>query len=866
MRKFKKDQSTNEEEQPARRQSTLLMMVVKAYGLAALLLLVLSLLGFLSLQSVIQKTQENSAEQRFAYVKARVDNWLGGYSTLVESVAKDPELIALLQAGTVNDVIKRQQSLTESLGAVRVLLLVAGTESKRLGDYPSLSYAELDMLLETKGGYPPLLEYHNPGQGQEHFDVVRIVKRNDKVLGYVLVSFPGELLTKELGQVISGNSRIELNQKIEAGRTRSFLGLGPRVNDAMSAPMQGEVSNTQWQLTYWAAEHKWSVLGTDWRITYWLTVAEILAIMALFLAAFRRYVEHVLLTDAGLFYTFIRDRISGQWLGKDYTPQLKEFNRPMAKLRDLNLAPQPSLRRVPRNKGASVGQAGTDANVGLEKQDKSASKQPVRKDPPAPDNDYMDLIFQNKENLSLDSEIKNTDSQIPRSIFRAYDIRGVVDVTLTTQAAYEIGRAIGSEAWVRGEQAVVVARDGRLSGPKLTEELIRGLRDSGRDVIDIGRVPTPVLYFATNYLSSRSGVVVTGSHNPVDYNGFKIVLKGETLSGSAIRGLYQRVASSEYTMGEGTLTSQDITADYVARLSADVHSARPLKVVIDCGNGVAGDVAPIVMKSMGCEVIELYCDVDGHFPNHHPDPSRAENMIDLIKAVKKNKADVGLAFDGDGDRLGVVDSKGNIIWPDRFMMLFARAILEKNAGAQIIYDVKSSADLAHVIEHAGGVPLMWKSGHSFLRTKLQETGALLAGELSGHIFFNDRWYGFDDALYSAARLIEILSKESAPSVEVFAKLPAAISTPEIQIALPEGANFDFMERLQEKADFSGAELIYIDGIRAEYDGGWGLVRASNTMPCLVLRFEAESEELLSRIKMIFRDELLSIDPTLKLPI
>ncbi|HGX93903.1 MAG TPA: phosphomannomutase/phosphoglucomutase [Candidatus Tenderia sp.] len=500
------------------------------------------------------------------------------------------------------------------------------------------------------------------------------------------------------------------------------------------------------------------------------------------------------------------------------------------------------------------------------------------------DESYADLIYQDKEALSVSDEpaprhsepdqaqslsdepVRQGGGSVSRSIFRAYDIRGVVDETLTPEVAHQIGLAIGSEAWVRGEQSVVVGRDGRLSGPKLCEALIQGIRDSGRDVIDIGRVPTPVLYFATHYLSTRSGVMVTGSHNPSQYNGFKIVLKGEALSGGAIKSLYSRIANKDFTMGEGTLTSQDIQSDYIARVIADVSVKRPLRVVVDCGNGVAGEVAPTVLRGLGCDVIELHCEVDGHFPNHHPDPSQPENLIELVEAVREHCADIGLAFDGDGDRLGVVDSDGNIIWPDRQLMLFARDVLKHHPGGQVIYDVKCSRYLQSDIEEHGGVALMWKSGHSLMRGKLQEMQGVLAGEMSGHIFFNDRWYGFDDGIYTAARLIEIVSAGQHSSAQIFASLPHAISTPELRIELPEGKSVELMKRLQDRAHFNGAELIHIDGIRAEFDGGWGLVRASNTTPALTLRFEADDEEWLAHIQSVFKEELQALAPNLALPI
>jgi phosphomannomutase/phosphoglucomutase len=454
---------------------------------------------------------------------------------------------------------------------------------------------------------------------------------------------------------------------------------------------------------------------------------------------------------------------------------------------------------------------------------------------------------------------------IDPSIFRAYDIRGVIEQTLTTQAVRLIGRAIGSEALQRGRDTVVVGRDGRLSGPSLSEALIAGITSTGCDVKDIGVVPTGVLYFATYYLDTQTGVVVTGSHNPPDYNGLKIVIDGETLSGPSIQSLYERIKDQNYISGEGGVETINVVPDYIERIRGDVTVSRPLKVVIDCGNGVAGAVAPQLFKGLGCEVIELFCEVDGNFPNHHPDPSKEENLKDLIAAVAANQADVGLAFDGDGDRLGVVNAAGDVIWPDRVLMLYAIDILTRNPGGQIIYDVKSTRNLDKVIRDHGGEPLMWKTGHSFIKAKIRESGALLAGEMSGHIFINERWYGFDDGLYAGARLLEVLAKDDRSSTEMFAALPDSVNTPEINIQMREGEPPVFMNQLLENAHFEGASVSTIDGLRADFDDGWGLVRSSNTTPVLVLRFEADNDEALARIMGDFRRVMLQVNTHLSLP-
>lgn len=456
---------------------------------------------------------------------------------------------------------------------------------------------------------------------------------------------------------------------------------------------------------------------------------------------------------------------------------------------------------------------------------------------------------------------------VNRSIFRAYDIRGILGQTLTNDIARQIGRAIGSEAQHRGMREIVVGRDGRLSGPDLAGALIEGLRAAGCDVIDIGLAPTPLTYFAAYQLQTGSCVSVTGSHNPPDYNGFKIVLGGETLSEGAIQELYARIAEDRMSSGAGGLQVMSLSDDYIARISDDIQVEKKLKVVVDCGNGVAGAIAPAVLESIGCEVHELYCEVDGTFPNHHPDPSDPHNLQDLILSVKQTGADIGLAFDGDGDRLGVVTRNGEVIYPDRLLMLFAIDVLSRNPGGTIIYDVKCTGYLQPLILQHGGSPVMWRTGHSLIKAKMRETGAQLAGEMSGHFFFAERWYGFDDAVYAAARLLEILAADAdgrSPE-EIFAALPKGVSTPELKIEMREGEHYRFIESFRAKASFEGARLTTIDGLRADWPDGWGLVRASNTTPVLVLRFDADNEVALKRIQAEFRKQLLALDQALPLP-
>ncbi len=447
-------------------------------------------------------------------------------------------------------------------------------------------------------------------------------------------------------------------------------------------------------------------------------------------------------------------------------------------------------------------------------------------------------------------------------IFKAYDIRGIVRTTLTPDTVRQIGQALGSEAVARGIKAIVIGRDGRLSGPSLAHALAQGITQAGVNVIDIGRVPTPMTYFAAHELDTGSCVSVTGSHNPPEYNGLKMVLGGQTLHGEMIQDLRRRIVSADFSQGRGRVRHASVRQAYLDRIVGDVRLSRPMHIVIDCGNGVAGSVAPALFRRMGCKVTELFCEVDGNFPNHHPDPSKPENLADLQRVVHETGAELGLAFDGDGDRLGVVTRDGEIIFPDRQLMLFAADVLTRNPGAQIIHDVKCSRWLAESIRHQGGRPLMWNTGHALIKTKLKETGAPLAGEMSGHMFFKERWFGFDDALYTGARLLEIVSRWDDANWPL-KHLPNAISTPELNIKMEEGEPHALVAKLRQggKKLLPGArELITIDGVRAEYADGFGLARASNTTPVVVLRFEADTEAGLLRIQNEFKAALAAAWP------
>lgn len=757
--------------------------------------------------------------------------------TVLRGISQQQEVLELLLPGNERLRAEKEKSYAAMLLHVQQVRLISlGLSDSKLIGQPGIGYADLAMIRSAEKGEKSLFPGVFGLRGENaHLAMTRPIVSNGAVVGVLHASFTVNQLQTLLNGAVNEDEFIALKQGalvIAAAGDRSR---------AMESP-DGflPVASTEWVVSY---QQSGRLLIT--RLFQELAAVLIIVGVTIVLMGFivllmaRRFREWVRLDQVSLI-KLVETLLNSEPVRGSYQVKLVEFQGTI----DSILA----LHRKNRAGG------GGDASIfSLDESQETTLVPP-------------DLLYM-KDGTEQESQKNGVqdDDKVPMSVFRAYDIRGVVTDTLTPDLVYEIGRALGSEAYEVGQQSVIIARDGRLSSKDLSQSLARGLQDSGRDVIDLGQVPTPVLYFGTNYLGSNSGVMVTGSHNPADYNGLKMVIDGETLSGERIKGIRERIINGDLLSGNGSYETREIIADYIGAISGDVHIGRPIKVVVDCGNGVAGELAPLLLKTMGCEVIELFCDIDGTFPNHHPDPGKPENLQDLIRVVREEKADLGLAFDGDGDRLGLIDSDGNIIWPDRQMMLFSADVLSRQPGADIIFDVKCSRHLAAEIVKHGGCPVMWKTGHSLVKAKIKETGAMLAGEMSGHIFFKERWYGFDDGLYAGARMIELLSAESRTSQEVFAELPDSINTPELNIALPEGENFKFIDALLAIARFSDAKVNTIDGLRVDFSDGWGLVRASNTTPSLVLRFEADSQEALLRIQDIFRKLMEKIKPSIKLP-
>ncbi len=820
------------------RQRTLLLLT------GVLLIAAPALVAYLQTALQLNQAQQKQSEMLARLFAASVQQWVVNQVATAELVAKDPQLARLITDGSESARSAKAEELAYLFPtSIRVRLLPPGMQEVDLEISPPISYAALDMLrhAETKDTPPPV-EVHMSGTPQQHVNLVRRIldPAGRRIVGHLMVSFSVQQLQGTLhGRQVDGYAEL---QQVAAATPLVLGSTGSAESKTAQPQSEFPVSGSRWRVAYWAQSAGQSgnraliVAGAA-------TGAAALVFGALVWLVFGR-LGSALRHDQVSLLTIVKDMQEAR-VRRAYPSRLAELHDTIELI----------ARRAASSARPQVAEVAA-----------SAAPQPAKVPEAAKevvDEVETDLLF---DDSALDiARVEVEEQQLDASIFRAYDIRGIVGATLTVEVAYELGRAIGSEAYYRGEQTLVVGRDGRLSGPELTDALIRGLQATGRDVKDIGQVPTPVLYFAAQQLDANSGVMVTGSHNPPDYNGFKIVLAGETLAKEAIQGLRQRIESGDLLTGEGTVAQVDVLPDYIQRVTADVKLARPMRVVVDCGNGVAGVVAPQMLQALGCDVVELYCEVDGNFPNHHPDPSKTENLSDLIQAVQQHGAALGIAFDGDGDRVGVIGAEGEIIWPDRLLMLLAMDVLSRNPGAQIIYDVKCSRHVADVVAEYGGEPLMCATGHSLIKAKMKETGALLAGEMSGHIFFKERWFGFDDGLYTAARLLEILAGDHRSSSEIFAALPDSMNTPELNVPMAEGEPDRFMAKLLEVAHFNHANVLTVDGLRVEFDNGWGLVRASNTTPCLVLRFEARDELALSRIQDEFRRVMLQADPTLSLP-
>jgi len=798
--------------------------------------------------------QQNDADANA--IGRELSNYFVRFHSRIEILADDPVAEQALENVNTDALHQREAEIAVLFPeAMRVMLLPANiVRSARPSDFPELGFADIDLLDSHTRGITPPLESHQFGSEYGHIDFVNRIdsRSNRSLLGFLLISFKDDFLddvVKEMSQY--GGGYFELQQPLAKGKPLVLAKHGDVALAQARNMLERPVDGTAWRLHYFppAPASLGFELNSQNYAMIFLGAALVLLIVVV---VFARLIASMVRKDLSNIVSLVRDMVAGRLLRQFSELRLRNF-----------VSTYDAISRI------DVDMSPTPISLGTSNENGNEEGEYEHAEIPSSGFETIDLIFQDNAASVAEDIVPvvklQQGRQVPAGIFKAYDICGIVGETLTTDLVVDIGRAFGSEAYSLGQQTVAVARDGRLSSPELLNALIKGLIESGRDVINLGLVPTPVLYFATNYMSTASGVVVTGSHHPSNSNGLKMVLKGETLSGETMQALRTRIEHGDFQTGVGSIEEVDIVSDYIESIVGDIELSRPLKVIVDCGNGAAGDLAPRLLRSLGCEVIELYCEIDGNFPHHLPDPSQPENLSDVIEAVMINDADLGLAFDGDGDRLGVIDSRGNVIWPDRQMVLYAKDVISRNPGAEIIYDVKCSRHLGAAIKSFGGKPVMWKTGHSLIKARMKQTGALLAGEMSGHIYFQERWYGFDDALYTAARLLEIVASDLRSSYELFAEVPNGVRTPELKLEMDDATRANFMRNLVAAANFPDASIITIDGLRVEFEDGWGLVRASNTTPCLVIRFEGDNPSSLKRIQGEFRQLMLGLDSTLLLP-
>ena len=738
----------------------------------------------------------------------------------------------------------------------RVDIIKKGEAEVDLNSEIPISFAALDLIrrAEAREFVGPEVSLNQ----QQYVYAAQPITPNGVVEGVIFVIFNKAFFSDQLGH-FEARGKLTVKQQIAGSAPTTIIDWG-RVSDA-GTPIEAQLFAPNWTLAYAASRENTGALGGIADLYVPFAVIWVVLLAAIFLGFSRQ--SRKLQADIEELVAYTSRVISKK------PARLGQYNLDVVgqAAQAISSFDRVSQNSQPTNSADSADSA--DAAPSAASNQTKAAAPVKQKANPAADsaNDFLDVRSTNpEENFGIEvSEEEPSPTMglnLDPGIFRAYDIRGITTSNLTEEVVYWIGRAFAAEALSQQQDRVAIGWDGRHSSEPLQRSLSQGLTEGGIDVVTIGLVPTPLLYYATYALNTGTGVMITGSHNPPEYNGLKMMIGGVTLAEEKIQRLLKRIQDNDLSEGSGDVEEIDLNDSYIDKVLEDTAVAQPLKVVVDCGNGVAGNIAPRLLTELGCEVVPLYCDVDGDFPNHHPDPAEPENLQDLITVVQAENADLGLAFDGDGDRVGVVTNSGEIIWPDKLIMLFAQDIVSRNPGADIIYDVKCSRHLNNIISELGGRPIMWKTGHSHIKAKIKETGALLGGEFSGHICFGERWYGFDDALYSAVRLLEILGSESRDADEVFAQFPVTYTTPEIKITTTEEEKFKVMERLEAQADFGDGTVTSIDGIRVDFSDGWGLIRPSNTSPVLSLRFEADGPGALDRIQDEFQAQLTAVAPDL----
>lgn len=788
------------------------------------------------------KTQESAHIRATAEATAHnIESLFTLVNSILEQLAQDQEFGQALTSGNTVRILNAEERLSHLVPGALIVRLVPDTlEVPDEMRSPHMGYADLEMVRQSRLGQPSPA-FYGANTPNAH---VAVARRLTTANGVILASLDPKFFLSQLPPLLQGAFDLKQEQLILGGTGDTVFKDTPQAD-------QIHLKGVSWVISYWVPTH----VDPGW---YWFVIMCVLSISLIGLSAHFSYswLKKSLFEDQDNIFLMVQDLLTVN-MARQYPITLKEMERLAFQLRDMEPPvkgvfkatvsrfikkdegppPQSVLEEIPSPVPSPSAQAVPTAY--------SAPTPPVAPPPSPPKPPPLPTV--------------------PAVIFQPYDIRGVVGKTLTPEIAKLIGRAVGSETRDRGEYTIAVARDGRLSSADLSDALIKGILETGCSVIDLGLMPTPVLYFATHVLNTESGVMVTGDHPSPDINGFKIIIAGESLSEQDYRKLKTRIEENAFHSGQGQLEFRSLLSDYLDRIINDTQIDRALKIVVDCCHGVTSNAAPTLFTELGCEVIPLFCDIDGRFPDHPPDPSVPKNLDTLIATVLQEEADIGIAFDDDGDRLTVIDSLGNIVWMDRLMMLFAADVLSREPGADIVFDVKCTRHLVSYIVRNGGRPLMWRAEHALLRSKMRETGALLAGGMSGHVLFKERWYGFEDGLYAATRLIEILSNDPLTTAEVFRELPVSVSTPELTIELKEGESIRIMEQLDEIAQFPDARITHIDGLRIDFSDGWGLVRASNLYPTLTLRFEGDTQEALTRIINQFESLLRKVKPDIAFP-
>lgn len=812
--------STRAQEQAKRKAAAQQRLLFMMLGGALVLNAILGYFLYGKMVEDVSRASEQSAIQReLDSGLSVVSKYLNENQNSLNELAKNTAIIQALNEKNKESFEVLSKSFSEATAnAVDLKIFIAGELDVDPNGAVPIRFAELDLLRRAERGEKAFAEAVKINDKWHIHFVTRVIAGPDlPLIGTLMLTLDGEQLRKSFQATDSGNGEKVLQQKFIKSPAINLYKFGT----GSALPSQSvAVPDSNWEIKFTASETL--VANAEEPPTLWILVLGCCTALSLFLAL---VLSRFLVKTA-------------QQAEQQLAPTIAEVNKATT---------APIIENSP--------------NPLFQKQDILDIKVIDE------DENILGLHDTSNKKQSKEQVASNTldESSIPAHIFRSYDIRGVVGKDLDVHLAMMIGHAVGSEALDKGENALIVARDGRTHSKDLTDALIKGILRTGCNVVNIGVVPTPLMYFATYHFSDvRSGVMVTASHNPAQYNGFKVVINNQALSDDSITALRTRILHQQFHQGVGEESFREIIPHYIERIFSDVALAADVSMVIDAGNAVTGVVAPRLFEELGCQVTPLYCDLDGEFPNHDPDPTQESNLFALIEKVKEVNADIGVAFDGDGDRLVVVTAKGDIIWPDRLLMLFAKDILARNPGADVLFDVKCSRQLNQVISGYGGRPIMWKTGHSPMKAKMVETGALIGGEYSGHIFIKDRWYGFDDGIYAMARLLEIITLRDQSIDDVFEGFPQLIITPEIKVAVPDNKKFELINKLAESGDFQQGNITTIDGIRVDYSKGWGLVRASNTSPALTLRFEAESQEALALIQQIFKRELLKVDANLAL--